>query len=75
MDAEPQHKDCKPPATLGSSDSLVLCTTIPSATTSENAMQPLLTTNDAIVACRSDIGLSIPVDVSKKPPKFVPSPA
>jgi hypothetical protein len=38
-------------------------------------MQPLLTTNDAIVACRSDIGLSIPVDVSKKPPKFVPSPA
>ena len=49
--ALPQHKLCNPPAKDGSvfADSLVFCTTIPSATTSLTAIHALLNTNAAIV--------------------------
>ncbi|KAG7365606.1 hypothetical protein IV203_038810 [Nitzschia inconspicua] len=48
--ALPQQRDCKPPAILGSFESRVFCTTIPSATTSEKAIQAELTTNETTVA-------------------------
>ncbi len=76
MEAAPQQRLCNPPATFGSSASLVRCATIPSATASEKAMHPLLTMSDAIDACTRDIS-KVPVVLgsSKIPPKVEPDAA
>mmetsp|Transcript_19880 Transcript_19880/g.24520 ORF Transcript_19880/g.24520 Transcript_19880/m.24520 type:complete len:217 (+) Transcript_19880:932-1582(+) len=72
IDADPQHKLCNPPAILGSFESLVLCTTMPSATTSEKAIQPLLITNEATVACIMEIPFC--TFSPRSPPSPTPAP-